>query len=168
LKEGKKELMLGFIKKVSDFINAIAEKIALLLVIALTVLTTIGVIYRYLLHQPLVWLYETSVVTFVWMIFLGVSIAFKRREHIKLNFLIDAVPPIISKLLKIIIELITITFMVFVVVQGAQIVQNTSAQTYNTINLSIAWFYASFPVCAIFMIIHLLESVMVLIVNNKE
>lgn len=159
--------MLTFIRKLSDLTNAIAEKIALLLVVILTVLTTTGVLYRYILQKPLIWVYETSIVTFAWMIFIGVSIAFKRREHIRLNFLVNAVSAKASKYIKIMIELLTILFLLVVIKQGFQIVRDTCAQSYNTINLSIAWFYASFPVSATLMVIHLIESVIKLI-GQKE
>ncbi|MDK2934835.1 MAG: TRAP-type transport system small permease protein [Clostridiales bacterium] len=159
--------MFAFISRLSNIANAIAEKIALILVTVLTILTMTGVIYRYVLKSPLVWLYETTIVVFAWMVFIGASIAFKRREHIKLEFLVSSVPEKVSRVLKIIIEFITIMFLFFVIKEGFQIVKDTWAQTYNTINLSIAWFYASFPVSAIFMEIHLIEAVVELMSNKK-
>lgn len=160
--------MLTVVSRLSKITNSLAEKIALTLVIILTVLTMTGVIYRYVLQMPLVWLYETTVVVFAWMVFIGASIAFKRREHIKLEFLVDSVPESAARFIKIIIELITIIFLIFVIKEGFQIVKDTSAQTYNTIDLSIAWFYASFPVSALFMIIHLFDAVLELLFKGKE
>ncbi|WHH57331.1 TRAP transporter small permease [Petroclostridium sp. X23] len=159
--------MNSLIKKLSDMTNFIAVKISLVLIIALTILTTMGVVYRYVLQMPLVWLYETSVVIFAWMIFLGASIAFKQREHIKLEFLVSSVPENVARMLKIIIEIITIAFLVFVIKEGFEIVKNTWNQTYNTINLSTAWFYLSFPVSAVFMVIHLIEAVLELLFEKN-
>jgi TRAP-type C4-dicarboxylate transport system permease small subunit len=135
----------------------------ILLLICLTVLTTVGVIYRYLLKSPLIWLYETTVVIFSWMVFIGVSNAFKSGEHIKLAFLTEMLSLKIGRMVKILIDLIVIIFFIFTVKFGFQIVHNTSQQLYNTINLSTAWFYAAFPVSAVFTIIHLLESIFELI-----
>jgi TRAP-type C4-dicarboxylate transport system permease small subunit len=160
--------MSDFVRKLSDIANSIAEKLSLIVVVVLTILTTTGVIYRYILKSPLVWLYETSVVLFAWMVFIGASIAFKRREHIKLDFLVNAVPKDVSRILKIIIELITIVFLVIVIKEGFQIAKDTWAQTYNTINLSIAWFYLSFPVSAIFMVIHLIDALIGLIFQKED
>ncbi|MGE4282447.1 MAG: TRAP transporter small permease [Clostridia bacterium] len=159
--------MNSFIRKLSDITNSIAVKVSLVLIVLLTILTSAGVVYRYILQAPLIWVYETSVVLFAWMIFVGTSIAFKRREHIRLEFLIHALPHGMSKILKIIIELITIVFLIFVIKEGFIIVKNTWAQTYNTINLSTAWFYLSFPVSAVIMVIHLIDAIIELLFEKK-
>jgi TRAP-type C4-dicarboxylate transport system permease small subunit len=44
--------------------------------------------------------------------------------------------------------------------EGIEIVESTAGTDYNTINVSTAWFYASFPVSAVISIVHLLEQAM--------
>jgi TRAP-type C4-dicarboxylate transport system permease small subunit len=159
--------LLRYIRKINNFIKVIEQKLLILLLICLTVLTAVGVVYRYVLKSPLTWLYETTVVIFCWMVFIGVSSAFKRHEHIKLGFLVEALPLKSGKIIKILINLTVIIFLALGVKYGLQIVRTTSTQFYNTINLSTAWFYAAFPVSAVLIICHLLVDILELI-RGKE
>jgi TRAP-type C4-dicarboxylate transport system permease small subunit len=164
----ERKLLLRQVRKINNFINVIEQKILILLLTCLTVLTTVGVIYRYVLKSPLTWLYETTVVIFSWMVFVGVSSAFKRDEHIKLGFLVEILPLKIGKIIKVLINLTVIIFLVLGVKYGFQIVRTTAAQVYNTINLSTAWFYAAFPVSAVFIIWHLLAATFELICGKEN
>lgn len=150
--------MIIFINKLSYNINKIVEKISVVLLFVITILTSVGIFTRYFINIPIIWLSEVTMVLFAWITFLGISIAFKNNENISLEFLINGVPKRASKIIKMVIKILVIVFFIIVIKDGAQIIQNTIPQKYNTINLSTAWFYASFPVCAVISIIHLINE----------
>jgi len=160
--------MISFISKLSDGINAVMEKITIVFIIILTILTSIGVINRFVFNQPLVWQYETTVVIFAWVVFLGVGIAFKKGGHVQLDFVINATPEKYKRHLLIFIKLIVMLFLFIVVKDGIEIIKNTASQKYQTINLSTAWFYASFPVNALISLIHLLDALLKLLFVKEK
>ncbi len=148
------------IKKISDALDAVSKVIASAMAISLVVITTYGVIARYVFQNPLAWQNEVSVLLFGWMIFIGVSIGFKSKEHIMLEFLLHSLPVKAAKFLNILIYLICIAFFSIVIYAGVEIAKNTWAQMYYTIDLSTAWLYLSFPVNAVVMIIHLIDLIL--------
>lgn len=156
------------IKKVSDALYAASKVIASAMAIGLVVITTYGVIARYVFQRPLAWQNEVSVLLFGWMIFIGVSMGFKSREHIMLEFLIHSLPAKGAKLLSMFINLICIAFLGVVIYAGISIAKNTWAQMYYTIDLSTAWLYLSFPVNAVVMIIHLIDLTLDVAFNKAQ
>ena len=59
------------------------------LVIAETVVLLTGVIYRYALHDPLVWSDELASILFIWLSMLGAVLALDRGEHMRLTAIIN-------------------------------------------------------------------------------
>ncbi len=84
-----KELCMNFIKKLSDVLDAIVSFISGFLMAVLTIITLSGVVFRYVLGNPISWVYEFTIVSFAWMIFLGTAMAFKKNEHISLAFVVS-------------------------------------------------------------------------------
>ena len=84
--------MYTVINKLSYYLNKAVEIVVILLISALTIMTAIGIIARYVTGQPVIWLYETTVVTFSWAVFLGMSVAFKMRDHIALDIITKHIP----------------------------------------------------------------------------
>jgi TRAP-type C4-dicarboxylate transport system permease small subunit len=160
--------MLRFIGWLSETLNSLVEKIVILLLSVVTILTITGVVTRYVFNFPIIWLYETTMVNFVWLVFLGMSVAFKRQEHIRLDFLSDRVPRRFSGILQFIICCIVVMFLLFGIKEGLQVVRDTATEHYHTINLSTAWFYASFPVSAVISCIHLLHEMLTILVKTSD
>ena len=167
---------MNVIHKLNDFVIRIVTALCLTLLSLLTIATMTGVIFRYVLKSPVVWLYETVVLIFAWTVFSGVVLAYSKQENIHLTFVMSALSEKGKKILATIIDIINLTFIFMVVFYGFQLVKSTSAQSYNTINVSLGWFYASFPVMGIPMIITILDRAIgrfetksaLEVVKNKE
>ncbi|RFB70854.1 MULTISPECIES: TRAP transporter large permease subunit [unclassified Herbaspirillum] len=63
--------------------------LAALLVVAETVVLLTGVIYRYGLHDPLVWSDELASILFIWLSMLGAVLALDRGEHMRLTAIVN-------------------------------------------------------------------------------
>ncbi len=148
---------MNFIHKLNEIVIRIITGFSLTLLSILTVATMGGVLYRYVLKSPVVWLYEFIVLIFAWTVFSGVVLAYSKSENIHLTFVMNALSPKGRKILALVIDLINMIFIFMVVFFGFKLVKNTSMQTYNTIPVSLGWFYASFPAMGIPMIITLLD-----------
>ena len=70
-------------KRLQGFLaRALGVPVALL-VLAEIVVLFMGVVFRYLLHQPLVWSDELASMLFLWLAMLGAAVAFERGEHMR-------------------------------------------------------------------------------------
>jgi len=150
--------MLRFLSSVSDAINASVEKIVAAGIIFIAVLISVGIITRDVLGFPIIWLSETTMLAFSWTFFLGLSVAFKRNENICVEIFSRRLNRRFSRVPKLVTILLMLFFLGVTVKEGIEIVESTAGTDYNTISVSTAWFYASFPTSAVIAIVHLLEQ----------
>lgn len=163
--------MISFVSKLSNTINSIFEKIIVLLFIILTAVNGAGVFTRYLFDKPIIWAYEVTILLFSWMVFMGISVAYKRSEHIQLDFLIGRLSkksPKYSIALEVIIAIISIAFLLLGISVTDEIFKATLYAKYNTIPVSTVWLYASFPVGAVASIVHLIDKIIKLTSKNEN
>src|SRR6056297_709599 len=125
--------MKKIIISLSDIFYKLFKSLDIFLLLILAILTFSGVISRYLFNNPLVWLYELTLVLFSWIVFGGISMAFKIGENIRVDLFGDH-----RKKLKlffaILANIVTIIFLLNVIKNGITIISTTWAQQYNTIN----------------------------------
>ena len=156
------------LRKLSDLLNDFAERIAIVLLAIITILTFIGVLSRYVFGTPIIWLYETTLVLFSWATFFGVSIAFKREEHIHLDIIMHHIGERGAQVLRIAIKGILLVFLGIIMFDGISIIRDTMTQSYNTIPVPYSWFYAAFPFCAIISCIHLVSQLIDTLTHDRE
>ena len=159
---------MKFIHKINELVIKAVTALSLVLLSLLTVGTMGGVIFRYVFKSPVVWLYESIVLIFAWTVFSGVVLAYSKSENIHLTFVMNALSSKGKKILALIIDVINMIFLFMVVIFGFQLVKSTAMQTYNTIPVSLGWFYASFPVMGIPMIITLISRAVGRFENTEE
>jgi TRAP-type C4-dicarboxylate transport system permease small subunit len=87
--------------------------IASITMLALFLLTIIGVVYRYVLNNPLVWLEEVQILLVVWTVFLGGSAAFRTGSHMSMEFVYEKFDARGRKILNIIITALTTVVLAF-------------------------------------------------------
>lgn len=159
---------MSALNKLSDLLDVASRVFAGVLVIGLSTLTFVGVIFRFILNSPIQWLYETSIIFFTWVIFLGTAMAFKRSEHIHISFLLTKMGPRLRFFWEQLIYIICIAFLVIGFKDSIGIVQGTWGQLYNTIPVSKGIFYLSFSVGSILSIVHILAKMFSLRINKME
>ena len=78
--EAERGKPIPWLERLNDIVGMLVEFPAALLVAAEVVVLLMGVIWRYVLHTPLVWSDELASILFLWLAMLG-SIVALRREH---------------------------------------------------------------------------------------
>ena len=58
-----------------------------------------GVIWRYVLDNPLVWTDELAEMLFLWLVSLGAVIALRRGEHMRMTVVVSRLPPGLQRFL---------------------------------------------------------------------
>jgi len=140
--------------KAFDKLCAILDKIASVITVALmifqTILITYSVIMRFIFGSPVAWQYETTLVCFAWIIFIGMSITFRQDEHMRLTFVTNALPVKARNYWLALMDLITFAFIVWAGYLSIGVVANALPTMYQTIPVSRGLFYMPFPIgCAI-------------------
>ncbi len=121
------------------------------------------VIMRYAFNNSLSWSEELGKFLFVWISWLGIGIGHRRKEHIRITFLVDKLPYKLNKLVEAIMELILIAICGVTMYYGIYMVQIQMNIPYAGIKISTAWGYLSVVLgCMLFIVravIHLIEAV---------
>lgn len=87
----------------------VLEWVVMVLMVALAVEVTMGVVFR-ALGQSLVWYDEVASVMLAWLTFYGSALASVKRAHIGCPEIVDQLPPAFRRLANILAQLLVIAF----------------------------------------------------------
>ncbi len=159
---------MGFIQsyiRLIDSINKIVLSCIGLLLGIMSAVICAQVFFRYVLNASLSWSEELARYLSIWVIFLGVAIAFRRKAMIAIESILQLVPRKIAFLLRIIALLLSLFFSMYLIVYGFNILETVSNQKSTALGIPMWLPYLSIPFGAIFMMLNitavLIETVFV-------
>ncbi len=88
-----------------------------ILLAGMVIIVFSNVIFRYFLNAALAWSDEVSRFMLIWLVFLGAVIAYMRNDHLGLDILVKYLPPLASRLLVVLADLLVL-FILAVMTQG--------------------------------------------------
>jgi TRAP-type C4-dicarboxylate transport system permease small subunit len=142
-----------------DQVLAKGETAALVLIVSvMTLVVFLQVVFRYALGRPLVWSEEMARYLFVWLSILGAALGVQKGGHFSLDFFQRMMPERGKRTLKILVHFLMGAVVVVILFQGITLVQMTRLQESPAMSISMAWAYASLPVGAGLMTVHLLAA----------
>jgi len=104
-------------KRILKFIDDKFEEIIGTTVLAVVVtLVFLGVVLRLVFTSGLPWQEELSRFGFVFVCYLGASYGVKSNDHIRITFVVEALPKAARKVLRVITDIVWIGFNVFIVI----------------------------------------------------
>ncbi|SDL26302.1 TRAP transporter small permease [Halarsenatibacter silvermanii] len=80
-----KTLARGF-KKFTSVVVKLSQIFCALLMVAMIIIVTVGVFYRYVLGRPLPWVTEIVRFSLVWLSLIGAAVALYKNEHVAVNY----------------------------------------------------------------------------------
>lgn len=102
----------------SFWLEEITTVLAVVIFCIMVVTVLLGVVYRYILFDPLAWSDELAVYCMIWIGYLGVGIALKYDEHPSLQFIVKQLPVVVKKILQWVVYVVTLIFLAVVTVWG--------------------------------------------------
>lgn len=93
-------------KKIKTILLNFEEIIAGIFLIITTVLVVLNVISRYFLKTGIFWTDEVATGCFVWAVFIGAAAAYKRNQHLGVDFIVDNLPDNYSTMVTTIINIL--------------------------------------------------------------
>lgn len=135
-----------------DLLVAAAEWLAVGLLVAMVVVVTAAVFYRYVLDDSLVWYDEGASFLLVWLTFVGSVAVARRRRHISFELFVERRTPGVRRALEVAAELCILAFQLVLVVYGWNLVQTMGDETAASLLwLRMGWVYAVIPACGLLM-----------------
>ena len=116
--------------------------------IVIIAITFLQVIMRVVVNNSLSWSEELVRYVYIWLCWVGVSLAERRNEHIQLTFITDRFPQKTQKVIGICVSLILIVLSCWLIYQGVMLVDTLRDAGSTSIALKIPMHlvYLSMPV----------------------
>lgn len=142
-----KDKFLGLERRTTALSMALA---CLMLVIAAS-LGMFQIITRFVLEQPAEWSEILIRVSLIWMVFLGIPMAFRQGAMVSVDVLYRWSPPRLKRVLDAIVSLATLALMLVILWWGFDYAMRGRVQTMAGLeSISMVWAYLALPVGAVF------------------
>jgi len=116
------------------------------------------IILRYVFNHPLVWTDEAAQYCFVWVSFLGWTMAARKRIHIGINVVADRLPAAARRMLHALWCLAGVGFALVLGVIGAVIAWRNGDVRMVSIDFAFWPVYLTVPVAALFLLAYALRD----------
>jgi TRAP-type transport system small permease protein len=144
-----------FVQRVNSWLVAIESALALSLMTFVIFASTAQVIWRTALADPLSWTEEAVRLAFVWVVYVGVIRAVRRRTHISVDFFVRLLPERAQRWSARINHVLYIAFFAVFFVQAVRLTIHTSNMSLAVLPLPAAAIYAAGILCGAASLLHL-------------
>ncbi|MGL4812039.1 MAG: TRAP transporter small permease, partial [Beijerinckiaceae bacterium] len=134
-------------RKLCDGLESLSRFIVGGAILAIVVITVLSVWYRYVLNAPLAWTEQVSRILFVWSVFAGAAVLYRRVLHIVIDMFVLMLPPAAQNILFWINHSLMFFAGLMMLIFGLQITISTWSQTFGALEITPASFYAAAPYC---------------------
>jgi TRAP-type C4-dicarboxylate transport system permease small subunit len=123
--------------------------------VLLVLATFFGVIMRYVLTRPFIWLEEVQVLCIIWVIFLGCAAAFRHGAHVAIEVVVDMLPNRFRLAIERFNYILVILMLSYIAYQGYFMVRQLAITERVTNILGIPYWvvYAALPVGCVLSIV---------------
>lgn len=143
------------------------DALAVALFVVMLGLVLLQIVLRYVFNAPLVWTDEAAQYLFVWVSFLGWSMATRKRIHIGISVVIDRLPAPARRALHALWCALQVAFALILLVVGVVITRAQSDVRMVSIDYSYWPVYLVVPIVAVFLVVYALRD-LVLIVTEGD
>jgi len=143
LKDGAFGRALRLADKILGFLTEIPA--ALLVLTEIGVLAS-GVVSRYVLHTPLIWVDEFASLLFVWLIMLGSAIAFRRGSHMRMTAFVDLAGEKWRGVFELVATVAALTWLALMAYPAYEFASEEVLVSMPALDISNAWGAAALPV----------------------
>lgn len=154
----------GFLHKLIWGYDQLEEKLLCASLVLTTLIIFMQIIMRSVFNSSITWSEELTRYIFIWQIWLGVSIAERNNDHIYLEIVNSLVKSQkVKDFIKILANLVMIAFNIFLVVKGAELVQQMMQRgnVSGAMRMPMWYVYLSLPVSSSILTLRLIGKTLV-------
>src|SRR6478672_3903940 len=144
--EAERGRPIPWLERLNDIVGMLVEFPAALLVAAEVVVLLMGVIWRYVLHTPLVWSDELASILFLWLAMLGSIVALRRGEHMRMTALVGKLPRHLRAFIDLIAIAAALAFLLLVVRPAYEFAEDEMFVTTPSLEITSSWRAAALPI----------------------
>jgi len=162
---------MDFFTKLLNKTEKYITNITSIMIILLTLLISFQVFIRYVLNTGQFWIQELSVITMMWIAFLGAAAAVWDNSHIGLNFIVESFPASIRIWVRVLNDLIILVFSLLFFNYGLILIEKTMGGTLSALGFPIGYTYIIIPISsllmALFSLVKIINRIRLFYFNNQ-
>jgi tripartite ATP-independent transporter DctM subunit len=139
----------------------LVESVCAVLLVAEIVVLLAGVVFRYALHQPLVWSDELAGMMFLWLSMLGAVLALRPGEHMRMTAFVSRLSPERRAFVDTLAIVLSVGLLGLVLAPAYDYASGEAAIVTPALQISNAWRALALPVGAVMLIVGLIRLVQV-------
>ncbi len=122
--------------------------------VILIIVTSLGVLMRYIFGKPFTWLEEIQLFCMVWIVFGASGAAFRTKSHVAIEMVVDSLPKKAQKVIGFIIDAVVVLVLGYLFIQSIGFVSLfvRSGRSTNMLKIPYWFIYGIAPVTIIIMI----------------
>lgn len=133
---------------------ALLETWVMVLLIAMVLLVTVAVLYRYVLQASLIWYDEFASYLLVWLTFYGGVMAAYHRRHIAFETLVERLRPAARRGVAVAAEVCVLLFQGILLYYGWVLAEAIKADTAVSLEwVRMGWIYSVLPISGSLMLL---------------
>lgn len=140
-------------ERLLDAISEFCLRVAGVLMVILIALFGWLVYGRYILNNTPTWVEQAALVIVAYVTFLGAAVGIRRNTHLSIDFVREAMPSLLRKILEVVSDVALIVFGVFMAWQGWHLVATNLNRKIPLLGLSESWRAAPLVICGILMVL---------------
>lgn len=152
--------LVAILDRASGLLALVSAGAVVLLAIGFILALMLQVVFRYALSDPLSWTEELATLQFVWATLLSASWGVRNAEHLRLEFVADALPERLRSWSYSLCELLVAIFGVFLAVYGWRLTTLVWSNTSAAIGYPLYLMYISVPVTGVLIALHAVVRVL--------
>jgi len=159
---------LPFVDKLAWIVERIAAIPCMIAIGGMTVIVIIGVIFRYVLGNPLGWTEEAARYLMIWAASLAVSMGIMKGEHVGINLMVNAFPPKIRRWMAISVHLAILAFLWVLMQRGYLMAINGRNQFSPLLGVTMVWSLAAIPIAGLLAMLQTVFLILRMLSPSKE
>jgi TRAP-type C4-dicarboxylate transport system permease small subunit len=119
----------------------------------IVVIALLQVFQRYALNASLSWSEEAQIFGHIWIVFLGIPIAYRRGAHLYIETFCDMLPPRARTMFNLLVELTWAAFAVSLMVLGWMVARIAHLQSSPGLEVPMSYPYSGMVVGGIYLLL---------------
>lgn len=136
-----------------DTIDRAAEALVAAIFAIIVVVALLQVFHRFALNSSLSWSEELQIFGHIWIVFLGIPIAYRRGAHLYIETFCDLLPRAPRTAFNLLLELTWAAFAVSLMVLGAMVARIAHLQESPGLELPMSYPYSGMVVGGVYLLL---------------
>jgi TRAP-type C4-dicarboxylate transport system permease small subunit len=151
-------MLLRTISSIAFVIDRLIEAILATLMATMVLVVFVGVFWRYVLVNPLGWTDEVGRFSLIWSSLLGMYIAYRRAEHIRVDAIVNRMSETTQRGLQLITTILMAVFLGALTIQGFIYSAAFMTAPSAIIEIPLGVVYLALPISGVLMLFAILSN----------